>query len=383
MENRKTNDYGWNIKRIGGMVLCVAISCLVLVFGKHDTESVFELPVDASWEAWDGDLDLGNGLKPSPLPGQDNADSGSVGEEQSKPGAGPGNNMIAGTEEAPLWLQDEQFQYQIVQGIATVAERLTENVEEVVIPQEIEGYPVEVIGEYLFQDCSTLKQVTIPEGITEIRWNAFENCVALESVEIPSSVHTIRECAFWNTGLTSVTVSDSVRVLEDYAFFGCENLTELTLATTSNLSSVFDMSIVTTVNLMEGVTVIDEDAFSSAQSLTSVNLPSTLAMIKAYAFWECTALESIQLPDSVVSIGANAFENCYELREVKMSEGLLLLSEYAFYSCWALEELVIPEGITTIQDAVFDDCENLVLIVGAESTGEEYAIENDLAYEIR
>ena len=363
------------------MVLCVVISCLVLAFGKHDTEIAPELTVDTAWESWDGDLNFDNGTDPSGEPGQEFADG-----NKTVNGAGPTGvetDTTAGTEDAPLILQDELFQYQVVAGIAMVTECIADKVEEAVIPQEIEGYPVEIIGEYLFQDCSTLKHVDIPEGITEIRWNAFENCVALESVEIPSSVHTIRECAFWNTGLASIVVPETVRVLEDYAFFGCENLTELTLATTSNLWDIFDMSVVTTVTLSEGVAVIDEDAFSGAESLTTVNLPSTLAMIKAYAFWECTSLESIELPDSVVSIGANAFENCYALREVKMPAGLLLLSEYAFYSCWALEEIVIPDGITTIQDSVFDDCENLVLIVSAGSTGEEYAIENDLWYEIR
>ena len=374
-----------SIKQIGGMTLCVVLSALILIYGKHDAplEETAVGTVDAKYEAMDGDLDYGNLLV---------GDADAETEKQKVPTGVPTATPAitepvydenAGTEDEPLWLEDETFRYSVVQGIATVAELIVSEPETAAIPDKIEIYPVEIIGEYLFQNQSMLKSVEIPEGIKEIRWNAFENCEALEEVQFPTSLNTICECAFWNTGLTSVVLPDTIRVIEDYAFYSCMQLTDLTLSFTSNLDVIFDMTIVTTVSLLEGVNVIDESAFDGAEALSSINLPSTLAMIKPYAFWECAALESIVLPDSVASIGANAFENCYELREVKMPEGLLLLSEYAFCSCWALEELVLPAGITTIQDGAFDDCEQLVLIVTEGSVGEEYAIENDLLYEVR
>jgi len=382
---KRTKIFGLKIEQIGGMTLCVVLSVLILIYGKHDApaDDATVGSVDAKYEAMDGDLDYGNLLM---------GDADAEPEKQNIPTGvptatpaitAPVYDENAGTEEEPLWLEDEYFRYSIVRGVATVAELVVGELETAVIPAKIEIYPVEIIGEYLFQNQSGLKQVTIPEGIKEIRWNAFENCEALETVQFPTSLTTICECAFWNTGLSAVVLPAHIRMIEDYAFYSCPQLTNLELSFTSNLDAIFDMSIVESVTLMEGVTVIDEDAFSCAEVLTQVNLPSTLAMIKSYAFWECTALESIVLPDSVASIGANAFENCYELKEVKMPEGLLLLSEYAFYSCWALEELVLPAGITTIQDGAFDDCEELVLIVTEGSVGEEYVIENDLLYEIR
>ena len=373
------------IKQIAGMALCVVLSALILIYGKHDTplEEAAEGNVDAKYEAMDGDLDYGNLLA-----GDVNAEV----EKQKVPTGVPTATPTitepvyaenAGTEDEPLWLEDACFRYSVVQGRATVTELIVSEPEAAVIPDKIEIYPVEIIGEYLFQNQSKLKSVEIPEGIKEIRWNAFENCEALETVQFPTSLTTICECAFWNTGLTSVVLPDSIRVIEDYAFYSCMQLTNLTLSFTSNLDVIFDMTVVTTVTLMEGVTVIAESAFDGAEALNSITLPSTLAMIKPYAFWECAALESIILPDGVASIGANAFENCYALRNVTMPEGLMLLSEYAFCSCWSLEELVLPAGITTIQDGAFDDCEQLVLIVSEGSVGEEYVIENDLLYEIR
>ena len=336
------------------------------------------------YEAVDGDLDFGAGIPEGDKFAEIAPGDATEGVPAVTPSVTPsGTDENAGTEEVPLVLEDAQFRYTVVEGIATVSEVIAAGLEEAVIPQSIEGYPVEVIGEYLFQNYSSLKHVKIPEGIKEIRWNAFENCTALEAVQFPASLHTICECAFWNTGLTTVHIPDTVRVLEDYAFFSCEKLTSLSLATTANLADVFDMALVEEITLAEGVSVIEEEAFGGAEMLKEVTLPSTLTMIKPYAFWECTSLEMLELPDGVASIGANAFENCYALQEVKMPEGLLLLSEYAFYSCWSLEQLELPAGITTIQDSAFEDCEQLVLIVTAGSVGEEYVIENDLLYEVR
>lgn len=377
---RRIRLLGMSIKQFGGITLCVVLSVLILIFGNHDVSQIETSvgSVEAKYEAEDGDLDFG-GIMPGK---QDEQDASSINE--ISPTAIPNNyDETAGTEANPLLLEDECFYYSVVQGVATVSELKNATLEEMTIPNMIEQYPVEIIGEYLFQNCMSLKRINIPEGIKEIRWNAFENCEALEMVRFPMSLTKICECAFWNTGLTSVALPEHIRTIEDYAFYSCPRLTELTLSFTSSLDMIFDMTIVDTVTLMEGVTVIDEDAFSCAESLANINLPSTLTMIKPYAFWECTALESIVLPDNVASIGANAFENCYGLKEVKMPEGLLLLSEYAFYSCWALEELVLPAGITTIQDSAFDDCEQLTLIVTEGSVGEEYVLEHDLPYEVR
>ena len=383
---RKKSFLGLQIKQIIGMLLCVAISVSVLCFGTHDVniEDKSVLRVEAQYEAQDGDLDFGEGLADGDKIAENIPDGTENNELSVTPSITPGvTDKNPGTEEEPLILEDEQFRYNVVEGVATVSEVLCAELEEAVIPQSIGGYPVEIIGEYLFQNYSPLKRLKIPEGIKEIRWNAFENCTALEAVQFPASLHTICECAFWNTGLTTVHIPDTVRVLEDYAFFSCEKLTSLSLATTANLADVFDMALVEEITLAEGVSVIEEEAFGGAEALRKVTLPSTLTMIKPYAFWECTSLETLEIPDGVASIGANAFENCYALQEVKMPAGLLLLSEYAFYSCWSLEQLELPAGITTIQDSAFEDCEQLVLLVTAGSVGEEYVIENDLLYEVQ
>lgn len=379
MKKKKFQLFGMSVKQIGGVTLCVILSVLIFIFGEHDTDvdAGATFCVDASWESVDGDLDFGE-------LGAMSGEAGRIEKDELVPTKEPEAPLMnAGTEEEPLILNDEYFRYLVIEGKATVSEVLVEGLEEAVIPAKIEGFPVESLGEYLFQDYSSLRRISLPEGLKEIRWNVFENCTSLEAVEFPATLTTIMECAFWNSGLKTVTLPATIRTIEDYAFVACEGLTELRISDTSRLDMIFDLPIVERIEVMEGVSAIDEEAFAGAESLVEVKLPSTLSMIKQYAFYDCGMLEYLELPDSVVSIGANAFENCYSLKEVKLPEGLLLLSEFAFYSCWELEELILPDGITTIQDYAFEDCEKLVLLVTSGSIGEEYAINNDYLYEIK
>lgn len=68
--------------------------------------------------------------------------------------------------------------------------------EELVIPGTIEGYKVRSIDFSAFKDCTGLKSVTIPYGVTIVGEYAFLNCNNLKSVTIPSSVTNIGVYAF-------------------------------------------------------------------------------------------------------------------------------------------------------------------------------------------
>ena len=72
--------------------------------------------------------------------------------------------------------------------------------------------------------------VTIPEGVTEIRAYAFQFCTDLTSVTIPEGVTEIGERAFYGcTGLTSVTIPEGVTKIGERAFEDCTGLTSIAL----------------------------------------------------------------------------------------------------------------------------------------------------------
>ncbi|MCM1184857.1 MAG: leucine-rich repeat protein, partial [Roseburia sp.] len=125
---------------------------------------------------------------------------------------------------------------------------------EVVIPREIDGYPVVRLADHAFWDCYTVTSIIIPESVTEIGESEFEACSALASVTIPSGVTSIPRWAFTRcNSLTSVTLPEGVTSIGRAAFSYCDNLTS--------------------VIIPESVTEIDEYAFSDCPKLTDVAVP--------------------------------------------------------------------------------------------------------------
>lgn len=88
-----------------------------------------------------------------------------------------------------------------------------------------EEYTVGVIGNNYTGDISIPDIVTYNNKtyrVTCIGWRAFECCSGLTSISIPNSVKSIGDYAFKDcSGLTSVAIPNSVTSIDDYAFKGC------------------------------------------------------------------------------------------------------------------------------------------------------------------
>ena len=163
------------------------------------------------------------------------------------------------------------------------------------------------IYQYAFSGCTGLTSITIPDSVTSIGFAAFYGCSGLTSITIPDSVTSIGEGAFWGcNSLTSITIPDSVTSIEDYAFWGCNSLTSITIP--------------------DGVTSIGEWAFYNCSGLTSITIPDSVTSIEYSAFSGCSGLTSVTIGSGVTSIGERAFYGCYKLVEVYNKSNLSIVA---------------------------------------------------------
>ena len=105
---------------------------------------------------------------------------------------------------------------------------------DITIPSSIKvnesEYTVREIKEYTFAGCSGLTSITIPNSVTSIEKYTFSNCSSLTSVTIPNSVTSIGKSAFNRcSSLTSVTIPNSVTSIGEAAFYNCSGLTSVTI----------------------------------------------------------------------------------------------------------------------------------------------------------
>jgi hypothetical protein len=101
---------------------------------------------------------------------------------------------------------------------------------ELIIPTRINNLPVTSIAYAAFKGCTGLTSVTLPNSLTSIGSMAFRDCTGLRNVTIPSSVTYIGEYAFYQcTGLKSVTLPSSITSIGGGAFNGCKGLTSVTI----------------------------------------------------------------------------------------------------------------------------------------------------------
>ena len=236
---------------------------------------------------------------------------------------------------------------------------------------------VTLIGDYAFEDCTSLTSVTIPDSVTKIGYTAFGYCKSLTTVNIPDSVTKIGDYAFTCCdSLTSVNIPDSVTKIGYAAFGYCKSLTEFTgkfaedngrILVVDGVLTVFAPAGITEYNIPDSVTTIGDYAFGWCVSLTSVNIPDSVTKIGDYAFTWCYSLTSVNIPDSVTKIGEGAFEYCDSLKEFTgkfAEEGRSLIVENTIiaYANDSGNTYTIPDSVTTIGKLAFAYCDSLTSV---------------------
>ena len=183
-----------------------------------------------------------------------------------------------------------------------------------------------IIADSVFYNCTGLTSVTIPDSVTRIGNNAFYDCSGLTSITIPDSVTSIGSYAFYGcTGLTKLSVPvNFIDDTEDYLFGNCVSLEDITLTSSikQKMPDFEDLDLVggprntpwydsdstnIKITISENITSIGRGVFHVGIGITSITIPDSVTSIGEFAFSSCSDLESITIPDSVTSIGERAF----------------------------------------------------------------------------
>ena len=116
----------------------------------------------------------------------------------------------------------------VEEGITTLYDRTFRRfyaLEEVVLPEGLTT--IGEAGSGVFQSCTALKNIVIPESVTVLGKGTFQECSSLESINIPSGVTRIEENCLRATGLVSVEFHAGVTYFGAQAFRDCKQLKEV------------------------------------------------------------------------------------------------------------------------------------------------------------
>ena len=171
--------------------------------------------------------------------------------------------------------------------------------------------------------------VVIGEGVTGIGRSAFEGCTGMTRVSLPQSLKTIGEKAFCGcSALQQIMLPPTVTALGASAFKECVRLAS--------------------VALPAGVTALGDSVFYGCTGLKTAVLSDRVKAIPKDAFRGCTGLMRVTVPASAETVGESAFSGCISLASVTVLNGVKTIGNYAFNECPALSSLVIPASVVQI-----------------------------------
>lgn len=251
------------------------------------------------------------------------------------------------------------YSYTVDNGVATLC-GYSGSEEEVILPAELDGYDLTVVGERAFYGNASLKKLTVSATVASIKEGAFANCNALEQVVLESGVAVIEaDCFDGCTALKEITVSKLNGFFKsvDGVLFSADGRTLV------RCPQGFEAEEYT---VPEGTELIGKGAFKKCGSVKSVILCDGCNLSES-AFFHCDNLTAVTFATGIDSIPSRCFFGCVLLEEISLPEGVESVGEYAFFGCIAAKRLSVSASVTSIADNAFECCTGLEEI---EATGE-------------
>lgn len=157
------------------------------------------------------------------------------------------------------------------------------NSDVVVIPSEIEGYPVVSIGKEVFAK-SRISEIVLPNTIRALLKSAFEDCRNLKKITLPEGLIHIGDNCFNGSGLMEIEIPNSVRELPMFCFANCDIRKAQVGTSVRKIGQLaFGRNPIASIKLSEGVEVLDGNCLSATR-LSGVVIPRSVKEIHPVAF---------------------------------------------------------------------------------------------------
>lgn len=253
---------------------------------------------------------------------------------------------------------------------------LNEGVQENTITTEIHlPETLESIGDFAFSDFKALREIVIPESVTDIGVGAFQRCGIRKAV-LPSKLTTLNNIFLDCANLEEINLPDTLKEIGYNSMSGTKWLENQpdglvvyngicfnykgTLGPVLEIPSTIKVlnvnfegnKTIRRVVIPNGVEV-DGISFRNSTALEEVVLPDNVTAMSSsdYSFAGCTSLKKIDFPDGLTELSGRIFENCTSLKEVSFPSTLKTLRAVngnTFNDCTALERVDLPEGLETV-----------------------------------
>lgn len=252
---------------------------------------------------------------------------------------------------------------------------------------------VESISFDVFDDCTSLKEITIPKTLKYGGGNgSFRGCTNLKSITLEQGLTVIPDTIFEQTPIESITIPNSVKEIGYNAFKGCTNLSKVDLGQVENISfNVFQdcpslKEITIPKTLIDGPLV--NGVFTGTTNLTNAIFEDGITEIPDYILGNCSGITNIKIPNSVTKINANAFRGT-SITEITIPNKVKEIEYDVFTDCKKLNKITILDNVESIgfyslyknKDTVFvNHNDNLTIYCYKDSTAANYAKDVKIKY---
>ena len=212
---------------------------------------------------------------------------------------------------------------------------------EVVIPESIDGKTVEQIGNGYSKvtGFDNVNSVILSNTVTTIGRLAFNGYTNLTNIDL-KNVELIDVSAFKETGLTKITLPDTLKTIGGSAFSKCANLAS-------------------DIIIPDSVTSMGSETFSECTNIKTVKFSKNCSIIPQRAFYKSGLTGPLEFPEGVEIIDAHSFYGT-KCTSVKFADSIKYIYRNAFRQCSSKMEgeLVLPKNLILWGDAEFDHARN-------------------------